>query len=527
MIDTMPSAMKSSPRLESSPADVLTEKQFLYHRAVGLGLALLTLLLCLPFLRNVTLVGDEGIFLHGADRMLRGERLYSDFFEFLPPGSFLIVEGWFRAFGPSLLAARYLATLTTVGIAYFTYLSCCEASNRTVISAAAALAWVIWSQLTWSLQISHHWFTTLLSMISAWAALRSARSGFATSTMAALSGIAAGAATMITPTRGALTALACLTAFSKNRLALLKYIIACAVAPSLILLLLVLQGSVVAAIEDVIILTATRYAAVQSVPFAFGSRSFLLKYFYPIIGTVALLVAILDWRSIWRNRIFWTTLGLALAGFIGSFPRPDSAHIAFSLPLSLPLTVFGLTKLVQRFRRALIYTGVWVAFCFGLPDIYNVYRDAKKSLQMKLTSTARGNVAFSEDGATELLDQLNSKSETYFFYPYIPMLPFLIDKEQTSKYDLFVPYYTTVNEYKDACKDVMNRTSLVVIDGKWNDYKTFQQLFPAMKTDEDPRKKAFDDVLRTWSTPIWEGGEFQIRRPIGNAPDGACSKALD
>ena len=42
---------------------------------------------------------------------------YSDFFEFLPPGTFLLVEGWFRIAGPSFFAARILATLTIAGIA--------------------------------------------------------------------------------------------------------------------------------------------------------------------------------------------------------------------------------------------------------------------------------------------------------------------------------------------------------------------------------------------------------------------------
>src|SRR5271166_138883 len=51
-----------------------------------LAVGLITVALCLPFIRYVGWLFDEGVFLHGAERMLRGDKLYLDFFEFLPPG---------------------------------------------------------------------------------------------------------------------------------------------------------------------------------------------------------------------------------------------------------------------------------------------------------------------------------------------------------------------------------------------------------------------------------------------------------
>jgi hypothetical protein len=48
---------------------------------------LVTAALCVPLIRCVWLLGDEGVLLHGADRMLRGEKIYIDFFEFLPPAA--------------------------------------------------------------------------------------------------------------------------------------------------------------------------------------------------------------------------------------------------------------------------------------------------------------------------------------------------------------------------------------------------------------------------------------------------------
>jgi hypothetical protein len=41
------------------------------------------------------------VLLHGAERLLKGQRLYIDFFEFLPPGGFVILAAWFGITGIS------------------------------------------------------------------------------------------------------------------------------------------------------------------------------------------------------------------------------------------------------------------------------------------------------------------------------------------------------------------------------------------------------------------------------------------
>ena len=73
-------------------------------------MGLIAAVLCAPFIRVVGM-GDEGVLLNGAERMLRGSRLYADFFEYLPPGGFRphrgMVQhsrnlGWVRAVASDL-----------------------------------------------------------------------------------------------------------------------------------------------------------------------------------------------------------------------------------------------------------------------------------------------------------------------------------------------------------------------------------------------------------------------------------------
>ena len=71
--------------------------------------------------------------------MLRGQRLYVDFFEFHPPGGFVIVAAWFSITGISMWSARLLAILTVTGIACFTYLACRQASRHSPSSALVVM----------------------------------------------------------------------------------------------------------------------------------------------------------------------------------------------------------------------------------------------------------------------------------------------------------------------------------------------------------------------------------------------------
>ncbi|HZZ23642.1 MAG TPA: hypothetical protein VFE60_14195, partial [Roseiarcus sp.] len=73
---------------------------------------LVAVLLCVPFFRFLFFLGDEGTLLRGTELLLRGQRLYADFFEFLPPGAFVVTAAWFSVAGVSFGAARSLAIIT-------------------------------------------------------------------------------------------------------------------------------------------------------------------------------------------------------------------------------------------------------------------------------------------------------------------------------------------------------------------------------------------------------------------------------
>src|SRR5450755_4173052 len=76
-------------------------KGFWWLLAVGSVAAML----CMPFIRSVYSLGDEGVLLNGATQLLRGSKLYVDFFEFIPPGGFVLTAAWLDIMGTSMLSA--------------------------------------------------------------------------------------------------------------------------------------------------------------------------------------------------------------------------------------------------------------------------------------------------------------------------------------------------------------------------------------------------------------------------------------
>jgi hypothetical protein len=491
-------------------------------------------LLCLPFIRTVA-IGDEGLLLTGAERMLRGNRLYADFFEFYSPGGFVLTEAWFSIAGISFGSARSLAILTIVGIACFTYLACWQASKNAPLSALLATGWVMMSQGIWT-QVSHHWFTTLFSMVAVWAALVSVQHVQRQLRWPLIAGAAAGMAAMVTPHRGALVMLAAMLAFfnlRRHRAVLIVYLLGCGLAPAGLLAYVIWHHALAAAFDDVILFTVTRYARIQSVPFGWGGGNPLLRYLFPLAALLTILVCVRDWRTCLRDRLLRLCTAFALAGFVGCFPRPDITHIAFAAPLACPLLACCMTRLTQWWRaiwwryRYLVATIAGVVIGLGIFSVLYFLQISEEALRAEIVRTPRGVMAFlgQQSGLPKLLARIaeTPSSDAYFFYPYLSILPFVTSREQVSKYDLFMPEFTLPSQYQDACLSVMQHASWVVIDRRLTDPKVLKQLFPAIR-DADPReKKRFEQALDRGFDLVAQEGTFELRRRREGISDAVCA----
>ena len=496
---------------------------------LALPVGLTAALICLPLMSHMNMFGDPGILLDAADRLAGGERLYVDFFEFLPPGSFLIVQAWFYLVGSSFTAMRGLAMLTISAIAALIYLCCreVEVSRSNLVAIMAALFWLAASPPIWLMEINHHWFTTLFSMMAVLMALRGCRAGPGFPVPHLLCGLAIGAAAMVTPTQGALVLLAAAASLigrgGTRRLAWLAA--GCATVPLLTVAYILHQSSLAAAVADILVFTATRYASIQTLPYGEGGG-----LFHPVVLIHPLNLLLLagvcwqDWRGCRHDRVLRTAAAFALVALVAAYPRPDLVHLGYTLPLALPLTAYCAIRLARTAAPTvnLVCTAaaIFLICQAALPLIEVQAWDRPHVL------TARGEAMFPFPNPAALVTRLAAEpaSERVFFYPYMPMVPYLTGRRQVSRYDVFTPYYTTDQQYQEACTQMLQQASLVVVDWRWADAAFLHGIFPAMPDGGTPAKDALEAVLRSRFAPVWHAGAFEILRRTTEAalPGPAC-----
>lgn len=159
--------------------------------------ALLFLLLFVPPRTAIFLPGDVSVYLLNAQRMLEGQAIYKDFFQFTPPGTELVYLILFRLLGPRVWVPNVMLLglgLSLTGLSVFI-------SRKLMRGWAAYLPGVLF--LTGSfynaLDASHHWYS-VLAVMAAVAVVTEVR----TRPRLAAVGVLCGLASFFTQARGVL-----------------------------------------------------------------------------------------------------------------------------------------------------------------------------------------------------------------------------------------------------------------------------------------------------------------------------------
>src|SRR5262245_25784896 len=129
------------------------------ERWIALMIFLLTASYLFLFRRFSTMDPDEGIILQGAQRILRGEVLYRDFFSFFTPGSYYLLAALFKTFGNSLIVARTALVVFGGVFSVVTYLLARRVCRRS--SALTVACIVSLTSLPYRFMALHNWVNTL------------------------------------------------------------------------------------------------------------------------------------------------------------------------------------------------------------------------------------------------------------------------------------------------------------------------------------------------------------------------------
>ena len=124
-------------------------------------------------------------------------------------------------------------------------------------------------------------------------------------------------------------------------------------------------------------------------------------------------------------------------------------------------------------------------------------------------------------GERELAERIAATpaDDAYFFYPWMPMLPFLTAHRHVSKYDIFTPHYTLPSQYKEACISTIRSASWV--DQDWpEELPTFA---PALRGPEPRETKRFEQALeKGFKSVAWYGG-YELRRRVPAVDESVCA----
>jgi 4-amino-4-deoxy-L-arabinose transferase-like glycosyltransferase len=110
----------------------------------------------------ILLRDDQVYFWMNAQRMLHGERVYQDFFQFTPPGTDLVYFTVFKIFGPHIWVTNAMVLVLGVAVS----LVCFRLARQLLERRLALLATFLFSTLIYGrlLNATHHWFSILLIM---------------------------------------------------------------------------------------------------------------------------------------------------------------------------------------------------------------------------------------------------------------------------------------------------------------------------------------------------------------------------
>jgi hypothetical protein len=473
---------------------------------------------CVPYVRYVGALGDEGVLVHGAMRILAGDVLYRDFFGILPPGGYLIVTAWMKLFGSDLVGVRILAAGIIVGIAALVYATARSSSGSRPLAALIAVAWVMLSPGTWTV-INHHWFTTAASMASAAGLFVVAGRGHCRAGAFA-AGLFSGAAVMATSTRGALmcvAVIAVLLVLDTGRAGLVSATAGMLVIPTVMVAYMYAKGALGAAFDDVILFPALNYAAIQGVPFGMGASLYDLTVvvFFPAAFVLAGVALAQGPSALWRDPRFRVSVTLAVVGLLGSFLRPDLVHISFAVALACPL--FALATVHIRGIGRIVTGAVFASL--GFLGMVGAVTTAVIVGRQPMVATARGPIRagpnLMADGFATLVREIDKvpRGDAFFFYPYSSLLPYLTGRRHAAALDVMIPGYTIAEDFRRTCVQVVTEAQWVVMDRQLSDATVLRKIYPAMRDPDPPEKREFEMVLReAFDDVVYTSGRYELRR---------------
>jgi len=489
-----------------SQATLLFPEKIRSERWIAAGLFILACLYLCAFRRFMLLDPDEGIVLQGAQRILRGEVLYRDFFSFLTPGSYYLLALLFKLFGNSLIVARTTLVLYGGVFTVFAYWMARRVSPRWVALLIAYLTLV--TSLSWRFVVLHNWDSTLWLCLAVYCSVllaqtRQARWAFGAGTFGSLTLLfeqSKGAGFVLGVLLG-FVLLACIgrpLRFSSAH----GFALAVGFVWPLALTLVYFAGHhALGAMFADWNWAFQHYSVTNNVPYGYTDWSdearaslfgtsrpfdtflviltvspcFLLPAL-PIVALVLLGSAVIRARrgSLPPERAaYYVVAGCSVAGAMLSvlFVRTNVIHFAYLAPilylvLAWVLGAGDVGGTIVRSMRPLLALGVLVSFTATGMALLIANRNARSVIE-----TRRGEVRVSwPDEVIRYTQAHVPAGERIFVYPYFPLAYYLTATFSATRYEYLQPGMHTREQDEEAIAELEeSRTNVVLFEPSFYD----------------------------------------------------------
>jgi len=451
-----------------------------WHRAIPLAVFLGTALLLLWMLGNRLILGtnDEGIYLDAAERIVHGQKPYVDFFGYMSPGSFWMQALAFRILGITLAAGRVLVILYVALESALIYWLVQRFASRTAAIVTALFFLAFQTADPSMLTAQHRWDSSAFALASIALCLGYKRVCFVAS------GFLIACAALATPS----VALLALVTLVWLRRRAWWYLVGIAIAATLALVALWLNGILPAFLQQLHWLSRNyssvnvmRYGAIIGGYGALfqGASVWELPIRFCVVVCMALpaLLPILAVGIVWTQRktelLYLLLCVIALVA--STYPRSDVAHLAYVAALPYALVGILVYRLLAPRARAWLTAAiaVWAAVFAWQAELPG---------NLRSIHTPAGEVRASA-GDAPMIEGLLAHvrpHESLFVYPYKPLLYFLTQAENPTRYSYLAPGMMTREDASLALSELQARPPEWVLYMDL-DPAEFERVFPAGK----------------------------------------------
>ena len=412
---------------------------------------------------------DEGIYLAGAERLLRGQVPYRDFFVLTGPGTFWIQAGILGLLGPTLRNARLALVFDLALLSGSIYWLMARLTGRNFALVVTAAFFALETRPLFRLYVNHRWDSSafaLLAVVFVFGGTEQPR--FLTFLVA---GVAAAAAAWITPSLLVLLLLlaAWMLLIKDLRRQCIPYLVGIVSISLVAGGVLFFQGALGGMFRD-LLWTSAHYPAANRVPYGYGAiapgglRALFAgteaaAFIARATGLVAVLIPVVLPLAVYAAWMFRrlrrkemdqheklaTLLMLASFGFvISSYPRWSADQLLFIIPIFYVLAGYLFSRFVHG--KVVRVTVGAIVLALGIAALsYSV-------LQMTSEPVIETRVGAVRTGASELsviklVGNRVNPGDKLFVYPYLPIVYFLTGAVNPTPYSFLQPGMMQSPEY--------------------------------------------------------------------------------